>query len=195
MNIKNSFIYLRVLRHVDYSVFAVAKEQKQYFDPVFRKSIAFSSGQQVKRSILESLCNYLNTPFAPIYFTHYLEKSGDKIKYEGEGKAEIACDPSYVDQLIGGYMLTTESDKKKSKKQEESDDNSDVELDKESKSEKSTIKRRSPLSISAMRPIHPLLNSVISEDLTFDRSNIPGAEVKVYWKKDKKSLMRLVKMN
>ncbi len=35
------------------------------------------------------------------------------------------------------------------------------------------IKRRSPFSISAMRPIHPLLGNTSSENLTFDRSDKP----------------------
>ena len=34
-----------------------------------------------------------------------------------------------------------------------------------------SIKRRSPLSISAMRPIHPLLAGLPKENLSFDRSN------------------------
>jgi hypothetical protein len=36
-----------------------------------------------------------------------------------------------------------------------------------------TVKRRSPLSISAMRPIHPLLAGTDKENLTFDRSDKP----------------------
>ncbi|MDZ7763223.1 MAG: hypothetical protein U5K00_02190 [Melioribacteraceae bacterium] len=36
---------------------------------------------------------------------------------------------------------------------------------------KESIKRRSPLSISAMRPIHPLLAGLPKENLSFDRSN------------------------
>ena len=36
------------------------------------------------------------------------------------------------------------------------------------------LKRRSPLSISAMRPIHPLLAGVDKENLTFDRSDRPN---------------------
>ena len=46
---------------------------------------------------------------------------------------------------------------------------------KDSKEEKenSVVKRRSPLSISAMRPLHPLLAGVDKENLTFDRSDRP----------------------
>lgn len=38
-----------------------------------------------------------------------------------------------------------------------------------------TVKRRSPLSISAMRPLHPLLGGIDSpsENLTFDRTQYP----------------------
>ncbi|HML84463.1 MAG TPA: CRISPR-associated protein Cas7, partial [Bacteroidales bacterium] len=56
------------------------------------------------------------------------------------------CDPSYVDQLIGGWMRAGDG---------------------------ITVKRRSPLSISAMRPIHPLLAGTDKENLTFDRSDKP----------------------
>ena len=36
-----------------------------------------------------------------------------------------------------------------------------------------TLKRRSPFSISAMRPLHPLLGGRITENATFDRSDRP----------------------
>lgn len=39
--------------------------------------------------------------------------------------------------------------------------------------ESRTIKRRSPLSISALRPLHPLLGGLHVEDLSFDRSDRP----------------------
>jgi len=48
-----------------------------------------------------------------------------------------------------------------------------------------TVKRRSPLSISAMHPIHPLLGGIEypNENITFDRTSHPEHhEVKVYWK-------------
>lgn len=37
-----------------------------------------------------------------------------------------------------------------------------------------TLKRRSPLSISAMTPLHPLLASLPKENISFDRSDRPG---------------------
>jgi len=36
------------------------------------------------------------------------------------------------------------------------------------------VKRRSPLSISAMRPLHPLLSNLYKENMTFDRSSHHG---------------------
>lgn len=60
------------------------------------------------------------------------------------------CDPRYVDQLIGGWMRTPKGGKEKA------------------------VKRRSPLSISAMTPLHPLLASLPSENLSFDRSDRPN---------------------
>ena len=56
------------------------------------------------------------------------------------------CNPQYVDQLLGGWMRAGDGP---------------------------TKKRRSPLSISAMRPLHPLLAGVTKENLTFDRSDRP----------------------
>ena len=37
-----------------------------------------------------------------------------------------------------------------------------------------TLKRRSPLSISAMTPLHPLLASLPKENISFDRSDRPN---------------------
>ncbi len=56
------------------------------------------------------------------------------------------CDPQHIDQLIGGWMRAGDG---------------------------ITKKRRSPLSISAMRPLHPLLAGVQRENITFDRSDRP----------------------
>ncbi|MEZ4901755.1 MAG: hypothetical protein R2822_08375 [Spirosomataceae bacterium] len=52
-----------------------------------------------------------------------------------------------------------------------------------------TVKRRSPLSISAMRPLHPLLGGIEypTENLTFDRTSHPEHhKVDVYWLENKK---------
>jgi hypothetical protein len=52
-----------------------------------------------------------------------------------------------------------------------------------------TVKRRSPLSISAMRPLHPLLGGVENptENLSFDRTSHPEHhKVNVYWTDGKK---------
>lgn len=170
---QTSFIYLRGLRHVEHTVFAVAKGQKYYRDPIFKdgqfdKRIAYSSGQQVKRSVMESLTTTLNVPYAPITFSWYLDvdKKSGKAK-PSEGIAYIPCDPSFPDQLIGGYMLA--------------------------ESETYAVKRRSPLSISAMRPLHPLLGGIESpdEDMTFDRSQNANATVKVFWREEGKKLQEV----
>lgn len=54
---QNSFIYMRGLKHAAYTVFCVADGQKYYYEPQFKVRAPFSSGQQVKRSIIEKL-NY-----------------------------------------------------------------------------------------------------------------------------------------
>ncbi|MEN0003493.1 MAG: CRISPR-associated protein Cas7 [Bacteroidota bacterium] len=140
----NPYIYLRALRHVDYSVFSVADGQKTYYDPVSGNSVAFSSGQQVKRSIIDAALSEMNEQIAPVIFNYELK---DK-KSVKEKEALSIADPSFSDQLLGGWM---------------------------SAAQKSIpVKRRSPLSISAMRPLHPLLARVHKENMTFDRSSHPG---------------------
>lgn len=147
----NSYIYLRALKHADHTVFCVQDGQKTYFDPQFNKSVAYSSGQQVKRSILEALTSNLNVQMAPITLNYNITS-----KKQLENKEPWSpCDPTYVDQLLGGWMRAGDG---------------------------ITVKRRSPLSISAMRPIHPLLAGTVKENLTFDRSDKPDRHpVNVRW--------------
>ncbi len=140
----NPYIYLRALKHAEHTVFCVQDGQKTYFDPQFNRVVAYSSGQQVKRSILDALTSNLNVQMAPITFNYNVNA-----KKELENKEPWSpCDPTYVDQLLGGWMRAGDG---------------------------ITVKRRSPLSISAMRPLHPLLADVGSnkENLTFDRSDKP----------------------
>lgn len=139
----NSYIYLRALKHADHTVFCVQDGQKTYYDPLFNKKIAYSSGQQVKRSILESLTDALKVQMAPVTFNYNITTNKELQNMEPWSP----CDPRYIDQLLGGWMRAGDG---------------------------ITKKRRSPLSISAMRPIHPLLASVDEENLTFDRSDRPN---------------------
>lgn len=64
----NPYIYLRALKHAEHTVFCVEDSQKTYFDTQFNRWMAFSSGQQVKRSVLQALTDNLNVPVAPITF-------------------------------------------------------------------------------------------------------------------------------
>ena len=138
----NPYIYLRALKHAEHTVFCVQDGQKTYYDPQFGRYCAYSSGQQVKRSILETLTSNLNVQMAPVTFNYNITA-----KKELENKEPWSpCDPMYIDQLIGGWMRAGDG---------------------------ITVKRRSPLSISAMRPLHPLLAGTDSENLTFDRSSRP----------------------
>ncbi len=138
----NPYIYLRALKHAEHTVFCVSDGQKTYFDSQFGFSVPYSSGQQVKRSILQSIVDNLNVQMAPITFNYSINK-----KKELENKEPWSpCDPTYIDQLLGGWMRAGDGP---------------------------TKKRRSPFSISAMRPIHPLLAGVDKENLTFDRSDSP----------------------
>lgn len=138
----NPFIYLRGLRHSDHTVFAVAEGQKRYWDNQFQSWVAYSSGQQVKRQIIEEVTRVLNTEPAPVTFFFEAPKLNEK-------EVITPADPRYPDQLLGGWMIA------------------------QSGGVGRTIKRRSPLSVSAMRPLHPLLSGINSENLSFDRSDRP----------------------
>lgn len=137
------YIYLRALKHVEHTVFCVSEGQKKYYDSQFNnRPVAYSSGQQVKRSILQELTDLMEVQMAPITFNYNINT-----KKELENKEPWSpCDPTYVDQLLGGWMRAGDGP---------------------------TKKRRSPLSISAMHPLHPLLAGIDNENLTFDRSDRP----------------------
>lgn len=139
------FLYIRGLKSVAHTVFGVSAGQKFYYDPQFSTRMPYSSGQQVKRSILEVFLAELGVSPAPVTFVSNLDKSGKL----GEGEPWSACDPRHPDQLVGGWMRAQKG------------------------GDNRTVKRRSPLSISAMRPLHPLLAGMSSENLTFDRRDRP----------------------
>lgn len=144
---QNSFIYLRGLKHAAFTVFCVENGQKFYYAPQFNVRVPFSSGQQVKRSVLEKLNDILGVQPSPTEFYFDVDKKG-ALK---EGEVLSSCNPHYVDQLLGGWMRTPKGGKEKA------------------------VKRRSPLSISAMTPLHPLLSGLPKENISFDRSDRPNA--------------------
>lgn len=144
-----STIYIRALKRADHTVFCVADGQKQYWDPQFRKQVPFSSGQQVKRSLIDTLCETINQEPSPTTFLFDVTKQ----KELKEGEVYGTCDPTYADQLFGGWMKAAKGGKDR------------------------TLKRRSPLSISAMRALHPLLAGTYTENASFDRSDRPNNKV------------------
>lgn len=121
----NPFIYLRGLKHANFTVFCVENGQKNFYDPQFGVRMPYSSGQQVKRSIMESITNALNVEPAPIEFYSDVDK---KKALKQSEVMSLFCNPLYVDQLLGGWMRTPKGGKEK------------------------TVKRRSPFCISAMTP-------------------------------------------
>ncbi len=138
-------IYIRTLKRAEHTVFNVANGQKYYYDVQFNKRIPFSSGQQVKRSLIDSLCEAIDQIPSPTTFLFEVDKQ-KKLK---EGEVYGTCDPTYADQLFGGWMKASKGGGER------------------------TLKRRSPLSISAMRALHPLLAGLDSnggEAGSFDRS-------------------------
>lgn len=146
MTMQTSYLYLRGLRQVDHTVFCVSDGQKTYRDPMTGREMPYSSGQQVKRSVLDEMTSVLDETRAPITFNFTLSKKAGKTEF-GQGEPWSPCNPAFADQLIGGWMRAGK--------------------------EGAPVKRRSPLSISAMRPLHPMLSSLGREDVTFDRSDHP----------------------
>lgn len=142
-------IYIRTLKRAEHTVFCVQDGQKTYYDPQFGRRVPYSSGQQVKRSLLDSLNDLLNTQGSPTTFLWDVTKNGE-LK---EGEVFATCNPTYADQLFGGWMKAAKGGKEK------------------------TLKRRSPLSISAMRALHPLLAGTYSENISFDRSDRSNNEI------------------
>ncbi|MBK7341552.1 MAG: CRISPR-associated protein Cas7 [Saprospiraceae bacterium] len=139
-------IYIRTLKRAEHTVFCVADGQKTYYDSQFKKYIPFSSGQQVKRSLIDSLCDSIKQAPSPTTFLFDVNRQ----KELKEGEVYGTCDPTYADQLIGGWMKASKGGSER------------------------TLKRRSPLSISAMRALHPLLAGVEKEAGSFDRSERPN---------------------
>lgn len=142
-------IYIRTLKRAEHTVFNVSDGQKYYYDSQFGRRIPYSSGQQVKRSLIDSLCQAINQTPSPTTFLFDVNKQ----KELAEGEVYATCDPTYADQLFGGWMKAAKGGKER------------------------TLKRRSPLSISAMRALHPLLAGMDSENATFDRSDRPNNQV------------------
>lgn len=142
-------VYIRTLKRAEHTVFAVEDGQKRYYDPQFNKYVPYSSGQQVKRSLIDSLTSTINEIPAPTTFVFDVSNKGEL----GEGEVFANCNPVYADQLLGGWMKAAKGGKER------------------------TIKRRSPLSISAMRGLHPLLSGIDRENASFDRSDRPNNKV------------------
>jgi hypothetical protein len=103
----------------------------------------------VKRSLIDTLCEIINQTRFPTTFLFDVTKQKQLKEREVYG----SCDPTFADQLFGGWMKAAKGGKDR------------------------TLKRRSPLSISAMRALHPLLAGINSENASFNRSDRPNNKV------------------
>lgn len=157
----NPYIYLRALKHAEHTVFCVEAGQKTYYDPLFNRTVAYSSGQQVKRSILQELADIMGFLMAPLTFNYNIKQGALEPK-----EIWSPCNPNYVDQLLGGWMRA-----KNAKGESKKTGKISVKTD-----ENRILKRRSPLSISSMTPLHPLLAAVEDEAISFDRNGRLGGQ-------------------
>lgn len=144
-------IYIRTLKRTDHTVFAVEKGQKIYWEPQFKVKLPYSSGQQVKRSLLEKINANLNAIPSPTTFVSKVKMKGKTLEFDGEGEVYGTCNPQDADQLLGGWMKAETGSR--------------------------VYKRRSPLSISSLRALHPYLAGVPTENITFDRKDRPNNKV------------------
>ncbi len=138
-------IYIRTLKRADHAVFSVDKGQKIYWDPQTKLPMPYSSGQQVKHSVLDRLNTVLNIVPSPTTFVSKVKMKDGTLEFDGEAEVYGICNPSFPDQLFGGWM--------------------------KAETGHPVYKRRSPLSISAMRALHPYLAGVSDENLSFDRKD------------------------
>lgn len=158
-----NYLFIRGLRRADHTVFAVADGQKTYREPQFGRNLPYSSGQQVKRSIIESIVQHMGISRAPVQFQYKLDKKDLKNASPKEDIALQQMDPRNIDELLGGWMRATG----KGTEKKEGD-------------YLGVIKRRSPLSISAMHALHPLLaNTELERAISFDRSDDGNSSVKL----------------
>jgi len=95
-----STIYIRTLKRAEHTVFGVEDGQKRYYDPQFNKYVPYSSGQQIKRSLIDRLTSVINEVPAPTTFVFDVNSKGEL----GEGEVFANCNPMYADQLLGGWM-------------------------------------------------------------------------------------------
>lgn len=156
---KRKHLFIRGLKKIDFSVLCVDSGQKTYYDPISGKSLPYSSGQQVKKSIMNNV--YENSDYYPSPVVFVLKKDKDKM---AQKEALSTCDPTYFDQLIAGYMYTP------SKKDQVVTDNEDDA--KKNAENLGTIKSKAHISVGAMIPFNPNLAQIVEEKkLTYHIEN------------------------
>lgn len=137
--------------------------------------------------MLDYLMQLLGEGRSPVEFRWKIDPKGKskdgKLKFI-EDIAAQPLNPKYIDMLLGGYMKASGKDTEK-----ESED-----------AGAKVIKRRSPLSISAMRPLHPDLAGTDTEKaMTFDRTNDANSTVALFDDKGVKvsydDMMKLLEEN
>ncbi len=61
-------LYIRTLKKAEHTVFCVSDGQKTYYDPQFNRLIPYSSGQQIKRAVMDALAGELEEMPSPTRF-------------------------------------------------------------------------------------------------------------------------------
>jgi len=150
-----NFIHIRGLKFVEHTVFCVSENgQKTFFDPIHQKTCALSSGQQVKRSIMTAVASEIRQSMPVVTFTKKVTINKEGNKTIGEGHIIIEPDIKNSYHLMGGFWKSVVNEKG------------------------DPLSRRSPLKISGMTPIHPLLATVYKENISYNRKNTENTFVK-----------------
>lgn len=168
MSTSKNYLYVRIIREVDMAVLSVGEDgQKKFFDPISGQYLPYSTGQQVKYSVMERYRSNLNVSPAQLMIVHRSDKDG-KVK-----EGEIYFDdpnPAFAELLLRGYFrnIKRKGDKKgkQSKVEIEDEDDSD---DRDT----TIIKRRSPMSISSLVPLNSRLATIqtVSGSVCVDRTS------------------------
>lgn len=119
------FIYFKGVRNVECGKICVADGQKTYYDPIGNVSVPYGSASQTKRQIMEKACSDME--LSVVNYEYTVDKNG----VPKQAQSITQNNPIFVDLLLGGYMTTK---------------------NKEDESKNETLKRTSPLNISAFVP-------------------------------------------
>jgi hypothetical protein len=150
-------LMIRGLKKIDFTVLCVDSGQKTYYDTVSGRSLPYSSGQQIKKSIMNNIYDSSEYFPSPLIFWHNAE--GAKLT---QGEVIPKCDPRYIDQLLAGYMAAA------------------AKTDGE---QEAVLKSKAHFAVSAMTPFHSKLAGLVEEKVIINKIDNPVYKLRKVEKK------------